>query len=83
MSRAQRIVVIVYCLAVAYCCLWVPWHIAQQGDYLRVGYGWLWSGPSNADYGVLPAPDIPIIGLRILAATAIGIAAFCVTYRRR
>lgn len=26
MTRAQRIVIVVYCLLVACCCVWVPWH---------------------------------------------------------
>lgn len=83
MSRTQRIVVIVYCLLLAYCCLWVPWRIADvqaNPQYLRIGYGWLWAGPTSdsrfLDQGVVGAPDLPLIALRIVAATAISGAAF-------
>lgn len=27
MTRTQSIVLVVYCLVVAYCCLWIPWHV--------------------------------------------------------
>jgi hypothetical protein len=27
MTRAQRIVLIVYCLLLAYCCTWIPWRV--------------------------------------------------------
>jgi hypothetical protein len=77
MPRAQRIILIVYCLLLAYCCIWVPWHVAQGQDYVRAGYGWLWSGPSNTEIeGILTAPDLPIIGLRLLAVTTISAAAW-------
>ena len=51
MNRAQRIVLILYCLLLAYCCLWIPWHV-QRGSrfattYVRSGYGWLWTGPKQ------------------------------------
>lgn len=51
MTRGQRVVLIVYCLLVVYCCVWVPWHItvapatAGSSNQRRVGYGWLWAGP--------------------------------------
>jgi hypothetical protein len=25
-SRPQRIVLIIYCLMLVYCCVWIPWH---------------------------------------------------------
>ncbi len=79
MRRSTRIVLVAYCLLLAYCCLWVPWHIAPGTDYIRVGYGWLWVGPTTHDFeGALAAPDLPLIGLRILALTAIAGAAYFV-----
>jgi hypothetical protein len=84
MTRVQRIILIVYCLLFAYCCVWVPWHVVwgQDKSYVRDGYGWLWSGPSTeADEGILSAPDFPIIGLRLLAVTAISAAAWIATRR--
>jgi len=79
MNRTQRIIVIVYCLLLAYCCLWVPWHLVQGPDHIRAGYGWLWIGPSNPPYyAFLTTPDLPIIALRFLATTVICGAAFLI-----
>jgi hypothetical protein len=75
MNKAQRIVLILYCLLLVYCCVWIPWRFGQPDDYLRVGYGWLWAGPVEAD-PLLAAPELPLIFLRIAAATALSAAAF-------
>jgi hypothetical protein len=46
MTWARRIVLIVYCLLIVYCRLWVPWHSVPPDDaQVRTGYGWLWIGP--------------------------------------
>ncbi|MBZ5687725.1 MAG: hypothetical protein LAP86_22150 [Acidobacteriia bacterium] len=42
-TTAQRIVLTLYCLLIAYCCLWVPWYIqtpseSYGGGYQRIGY---------------------------------------------
>lgn len=47
----QRIVLVLYCLLLVYCSLWIPWHV-QRGSrfastYVRSGYGWLWTGPKQ------------------------------------
>lgn len=51
MNKAQRIVLVVYWLLLAYCCLWIPWHVPRSSrystTYVRSGYGWLWTGPKN------------------------------------
>jgi hypothetical protein len=58
LSKIQRIVVIVYCVLLAYCCLWIPWHLVQGQDNIRAGYGWLWRGPQNAPVDpLLTSPD--------------------------
>jgi len=110
-NRYQRSVVIVYLIAVAYCCVWIPWcfNLHSASDYSRIGYGWVWAGPrflpvfsfntSKSDSGnksdfpdvdelldrpqheherTSPSamPDMPIIALRVTAATAIATAAF-------
>jgi|HubBroStandDraft_6_1064221.scaffolds.fasta_scaffold329392_2 hypothetical protein len=67
---------IVYCLLLVYCCLWVPWLLVSEGARVRIGYGWLWIGPSNFSYTPLFAPDVAVIGLRFISATAISGAAF-------
>ena len=56
MNRAQRIVLIVYCLLLAYCCVWIPWQYQpqQSGPPLRLGYGWVWAGPQAGN----PADEI-------------------------
>lgn len=73
MTRSQRVILIVYCLLVAYCCVWVPWQVklASVGE-LQQGYRWLW----NVDAG---GPNMSAIALRLLAVTALGGAAFLLT----
>lgn len=75
MSRAQRIVLIIYCLLVVYCSVWIPLHEFQvvnpDGTIVAtsIGYGWLWSAESEP-------PAIALVMLRLLAVTAIAGAAF-------
>jgi hypothetical protein len=86
MSRVQRIVLILYCILVVYCCLWIPWkYEAVNHAYIRLGYAWLWVGPASATVPntTFPfpraggaRPDMPLIALRLLAATAAGAIAF-------
>ena len=48
-KKPQKIIILVYCLLLAYCCLWIPWHVQHVSrystTYVRSGYGWLWTGP--------------------------------------
>jgi len=83
MNRAQRIVLILYCLLIICCCVWVPWHIVPPSDpSVRAGYGWLWSGPSTnpsftaAESSQASSPDFPIIGLELFALTVLAGAAW-------
>lgn len=101
MNRAQRIVLVAYCLMLAYCCLWIPWHVQRNSrfsnTYIRSGYGWLWTGPEaychppgehsaslcnivdppgRVQYDLTATPDLELLGLRLVAATAIASAAF-------
>jgi len=85
-NKLQRIVLTFYCLLVVYCCVWVPWHVVQKsGEGLptfRAGYGWLWKGPPDLGAWATSAyatPDLSIIGLRLLAVTALAGAAFVAT----
>lgn len=43
MNKAQRIVLIAYCLLVVYCCVWVPWMVREQQAKLQQGYDWVWA----------------------------------------
>src|SRR5208282_3023200 len=72
MTRAQRIILVIYCLLVVYCAVWVPW-VANIDDTkdIHEGYGWVWKPPEE-----MGIPSLPIIATRILAATALSGAAF-------
>ncbi len=67
----------IYCVAIAYCCLWIPWRVDYHASAAvsrpmsyRAGYGWIWAGPEHdPSYA---NPDFPLIGLRIVAVTAVG-----------
>jgi hypothetical protein len=46
MTRAQRIVAVLYCLLVVYCGVWVPWARTvplAQPIKVQEGYDWVWS----------------------------------------
>jgi len=73
MTRLQRIAAFLYCLAVVYCCIWVPWRVTLPSvGELQQGCRWLWT----LDAG---GPNIAAIALRLIAVTALGGAAFLLT----
>jgi len=81
MNRAQRIVLVLYCLLLAYCCIWIPWHVPARHfveGAIRpaedLGYGWLWVVPNS-----YATPDLPRIELRFGAATALAAAVFLIS----
>ena len=94
MNKAQRITIVVYCLLLAYCCLWIPWRVQihvpsdsyRPTGYYRVGYGWSWDGPkdpaANPYRSSNATPDLPLIELRFIAVTAITAAALLVARLR-
>ena len=77
MNLAQRVVIVISCLLLVYCCLWIPFHVQtyRQGvgstGYYRMGYAWLWIGPDR-----YATPDGSLILLRLIAAAALSCAAF-------
>jgi hypothetical protein len=87
MSKAQRIILALYCLSVVYCCVWVPWHLHMSAtgerwyadSFRRIGYGWLWAGPYvGYPEGLYATPNVVVIGLRLLACAALAACAFLV-----
>lgn len=79
MNKAQRVVLAIYFVAVAYSCLWVPWYVQTPserygGGYQRDGYAWVWVGTSEH-----ARPELPVIALRLAALTAVGGACFLLT----
>src|SRR5207237_9733127 len=77
MNLPQRIVLVIYCLLLVYCCLWIPFHVQtyRQGvgstGYYRMGYAWLWIGPDR-----YATPDATLILARLVSASALSSAAF-------
>jgi hypothetical protein len=83
LTRPQRIVVAIYFLSLAYCCLWIPWRVEIAHSYTssvrfwEVVYGWLWKEPAVVYYSPLNyMPDLPLIFLRCATVTAIALAVF-------
>lgn len=81
MNRIQRIILIFYCIVLAFVCLYVPWKIEfrEQGAYL--GYHLIWSRPfmhkvkaidKSISFGAIAFVDYQVVVLEILAITAIG-----------
>src|SRR5450755_705303 len=96
MTKSHRIVLVSYCLLLAYCCVWIPWCIPRHDSTCeRVGYGWLWAGPAikgDVFDQVFPdphpqwdraIPDLELMALRILAASAVSGAAFLLAGMRK
>jgi hypothetical protein len=49
-SLSKRLVLIGYCLWLAFCFVWIPWCENYPGNYhghnyRRIGYGWVFAGP--------------------------------------
>lgn len=69
MNKAQRVVLILSCLLLVYCCVWIPWHVRLRypsGAYERVGYGWVWAGAYRSTPIVYNPPIKSSNGLEIL-----------------
>src|ERR1051325_10259178 len=86
MSGAQRAALAFGCLLFVYCCVWIPWHVSfhtlgiDHGGHICLGYGWVWSGPSNADLSVsrTATPDDGLIALRIGAVIGFSTASMLI-----
>lgn len=84
MTKPQRFILTAYCLLLAYCFVWIPWHTTQPMENIRLGYGWLWVGPpESVPLSNLAAPDVPLVVLRLLAITVIAAAAIVATWPNR
>ena len=83
MNRVQRIIVVIYCLLLAYCCVWIPWRetitIGGQRKFDDVVYSLVWDAPNTYQLGHAAVPDMHLIVLRIVALTAITGALFMVS----
>lgn len=87
MNRMQRIIIIVYCIAVALACFYVPWKLSisgSAGQWAKLKYSLIWY-PPPATYQqhpkaealtMLPKVNNEIIVLEILGITAMGGMAF-------
>ena len=88
MNRAQRIIVIVYCIAIALACFYVPCKFEFQEEGVYIGYHLIWSGfgktklqtSGTTTTTTTSAPlvhiDHPVVILEILGITALGAMAF-------
>jgi len=77
MTRAQRIVAVLYCLLVVYCCVWIPWRVAMGPgrEASTVEYSLVWAAP---DTGIEAIPEMRLIFLRVVAITSVAGAAFLI-----
>jgi hypothetical protein len=61
MNRAQRFVLVLYSLLLAYCCLWIPWYVpvGLHERHNRLGYAWLWAGaPATRSAPIVHNPPV-------------------------
>jgi hypothetical protein len=82
MNQTQRVVLMVYCLFLTYCCVWVPWQIvcgtAEEGSHY-ITYSLLWAPPQGCAVStavMVLTPHLPMIALRLAALTAFAAAVF-------
>lgn len=78
MKRIQRIIVIIYCIAIAFACFYVPWKeevsLGAAGQRLiKLGYSLIWSPLERPPYVSI---DYARILLEILGITALGAMTF-------
>lgn len=73
MKSFRRAILICYFLAVTLSCVWVPWRAPLQGGVTALmGYGWLWSGPTESEqYRKIATIDYGRLALELVALTAI------------
>ena len=75
LTRAQRLIVGVYFILLAYCCAWVPWLYLHDGQMKFIGYRALWQQTPAAPM----TPDVTVIVLRIAALSAVAVAVIFLT----
>ena len=77
-STSQKLILILYALTLAWLCAWVPyerrWH--SDGETFRqpLRSGWVWNPPYRPPAEI----NMPQIRLKMIAATALGIAALLI-----
>jgi TRAP-type C4-dicarboxylate transport system permease small subunit len=76
MNRTRRVVLVVYCLLILYCCIWVPSNAFEvvnpngTSASRSLGYDWLWKAETPE------VPAIRLVALRIVAVSALAGAVF-------
>ena len=69
MTTAQRIVIIIWCIALVFVCIFVPWGVdSRTFGYQTQGYHLLWSPPSSGSV------DLSRLVLEIIGVTVLGVA---------
>ncbi len=71
MSRAPRIILVLYLVTVAAACVYVPWTVTQSGVRIAMDYGFLWNSPGGSVGGV----DLDRVVLELVAVSALAGAA--------
>jgi hypothetical protein len=78
MNKAQRIILVIYFILLAYCCIWIPWRVmvgASPRQFTHVVYCLIWAVP-NIGYvpGFNAVLEKNVILLRIVALTGTSAA---------
>lgn len=82
MNLKQRVVLVLYCAAITYCCVWIPWRFTYGHDLTKTTFGvysFVWLYPDEGfRRGYSATPDMHLIFLRIVTTSAIGAALFAI-----
>ncbi len=78
MNRAQRVILAIYCILLAYCCIWIPWRVTfGSGQMTEVIYSLVWAAPKvGYERGFKAVPEMNLILLRIVGLTVISAVVF-------
>ncbi len=72
LSGLKRFVVLLYFIAIAAACIYVPWKGDLQATRASLGYAPLWLPPTDAQFGNFVVVDFEKAVLEIAAITALG-----------
>ena len=84
-NTRKRFIITAYLLFVGVACTYVPWKAkpTPQIPERNLGYGWLWSGPSESFWRQMAHPDYGLVGLTIVGVSALAGALFVFLHAHR
>ena len=70
-KKKNKIIMIIYCISIAFVCVYVPWKQSIQPYNFSLGYSFIWSPPK------LSIIDVGRVALELIGISALGGLALC------